>query len=126
MQVLAHGAVSGIMELLGSRLLILWSFKNAVCGQACNPDVSWCPLHRVLIVSLHPCCHVCCSCCCHFTPRDNDLLASLVLLASQVLSNQDMVFLRIANDRGWTYAHNPSDKQSVLFEKIAGEVEDDQ
>lgn len=42
----------------------------------------------------------------------------------QVLSNSDKVFLRIANDRGWTYARDPANK-SVLFEEIQGEVEED-
>lgn len=44
--------------------------------------------------------------------------------SAQVLSNKEKVFLRIANDRGWTYARNPSD-DSVLFEEIGGEVADD-
>lgn len=54
------------------------------------------------------------------------LLFPSSFLVGQVLSNQDSVFLRIANDRGWTYAHNPGDKNSVLFEKISGEVAEDQ
>lgn len=48
----------------------------------------------------------------------------LVLDMTQVLSNKEKVFLRIANDRGWTYARNPHDN-SVLFEEIHGEVAED-
>lgn len=47
------------------------------------------------------------------------------VLRFQVLSNKDCVFLRIANDRGWTYARNPADN-AVLFEEINGEVAEDQ
>lgn len=38
-----------------------------------------------------------------------------------MLSNKEKVYLRIANDRGWTYAKNPVDN-AVLFEEIKGEV----
>lgn len=40
----------------------------------------------------------------------------------QVISNKETkkVFLRLADDRGWTYAENPQDG-SVLFEEIGGE-----
>ena len=41
-----------------------------------------------------------------------------------MLSNNDKVFLRIANDRGWTYARDPVNK-AVLFEEIQGEVAPD-
>lgn len=43
----------------------------------------------------------------------------------QVLSNRKKVFLRLANDRGWTYAENPDDG-SVLFEEINGEFAHDE
>lgn len=49
------------------------------------------------------------------------LLTAPLLCASQVLSNKEKVFLRIANDRGWTYARNPVD-DSILFEQISGEI----
>lgn len=42
----------------------------------------------------------------------------------QVLTNKEKVFLRIANDRGWTYAKNPGD-DSTLFEEISGDIAED-
>lgn len=42
----------------------------------------------------------------------------------QVLSHEGKVFLRIANDRGWTYADSPEDG-SVLFDKVASEISED-
>lgn len=42
----------------------------------------------------------------------------------QVLTNKEKLFLRIANDRGWTYAKNPTDG-STLFEEISGDVAKD-
>lgn len=49
--------------------------------------------------------------------------SSYVYLA-QVLTNKEKVFLRIANDRGWTYAKNPAD-DSTLFEEISGDIAED-
>lgn len=43
---------------------------------------------------------------------------------NQVLTHKDKLFLRIANDRGWTYAKNPSN-DSTLFEEINGDVAED-
>lgn len=42
----------------------------------------------------------------------------------QVLSNNNKVYLRIANNRGWTVAKNPED-DSVLFEESSGEFTED-
>lgn len=55
--------------------------------------------------------------------RKYSQLSSSVRL-SQVLTNKEKVFLRVANDRGWTYAKNPSD-DSTLFEEINGDIAED-
>lgn len=45
---------------------------------------------------------------------------------TQVLTNKEKVYLRIANERGWTYAKNPGDvADSVLFEEISGDIAED-
>jgi len=43
---------------------------------------------------------------------------------TQVLTHKDKSFLRIANDRGWTYAKNPADDET-LFEEIDGDIAED-
>ncbi|CAM9178970.1 unnamed protein product, partial [Hapterophycus canaliculatus] len=58
-------------------------------------------------------------------PRTGDgLFPGEVIEVTQVLTNKEKVFLRIANDRGWTYAKNPVD-DSTLFEEISGDVAED-
>lgn len=42
------------------------------------------------------------------------------LLLRQVLTNDGTVFLRIADERGWTPAQNAEDKSS-LFDEVLGE-----
>ncbi|CAM9142326.1 unnamed protein product [Ectocarpus sp. 6 AP-2014] len=55
-------------------------------------------------------------------PRTGDgLFPGEVIEVVQTLTNKETEFLRIGNDRGWTYAKNPSDG-STLFEEIDGEV----
>ena len=46
------------------------------------------------------------------------------LTSPQVLSSEGLTFLRLANDRGWTYARCPTDG-GVLFEDLAGGVSED-
>lgn len=41
--------------------------------------------------------------------------------AVQAMSNKGKIYLRIASNRGWMHALNPSD-DSALFEEIKGEV----
>eukprot|EP00903_Cladosiphon_okamuranus_P006607 g6454.t1 len=58
-------------------------------------------------------------------PRTGDgLFPGEVIEVEQVLTNKEKVFLRIANDRGWTYAKSPAD-DSTLFEEINGEIAPD-
>lgn len=58
-------------------------------------------------------------------PRTGDgLFPAEVIEVTQVLSNKDKVYLRIANDRGWTYANNVPDN-AILFEEIKGDVATD-
>eukprot|EP00752_Nemacystus_decipiens_P009414 g8417.t1 len=58
-------------------------------------------------------------------PRTGDgLFPGEVIEVAQVLTNKEKVFLRIANDRGWTYAKNPAD-DSMLFEEISGDIAED-
>ncbi|CAN0100971.1 unnamed protein product [Scytosiphon promiscuus] len=58
-------------------------------------------------------------------PRTGDgLFPGEVIEVTQVLTNKEKVYLRIANDRGWTYAKNPAD-DSVLFEEISGDIAQD-
>ncbi|CAM9404383.1 unnamed protein product, partial [Ectocarpus fasciculatus] len=58
-------------------------------------------------------------------PRTGDgLFPGEVVEVTQVLSSEDVTFLRLANDRGWTYARSPLDG-SVLFEDLAGGVAED-
>lgn len=45
-------------------------------------------------------------------------------MGKQVLSSEGATFLRLANDRGWTYARSPTEG-SVLFEDLAGGVSKD-
>ncbi|CBJ30507.1 conserved unknown protein [Ectocarpus siliculosus] len=55
-------------------------------------------------------------------PRTGDgLFPGEVIEVAQTLTNKETEFLRIGNDRGWTYAKNPADG-STLFEEIDGEV----
>ncbi|CAM9144262.1 unnamed protein product [Ectocarpus sp. 12 AP-2014] len=55
-------------------------------------------------------------------PRTGDgLFPGEVIEVVQILTNKETEFLRIGNDRGWTYAKNPAD-DSTLFEEIDGEV----
>lgn len=42
----------------------------------------------------------------------------------QVLSREGKVFLRITDDRGWTYAQDP-DNSRILFEMVEGDVTED-
>ncbi|CAM9355556.1 unnamed protein product [Discosporangium mesarthrocarpum] len=58
-------------------------------------------------------------------PRTGDgLFPGEVIEVDQVLAKDNATYLRIASDRGWTYAKNPGD-QTILFEEISGEVVDD-
>ncbi|CAM9166452.1 unnamed protein product [Ascophyllum nodosum] len=58
-------------------------------------------------------------------PRTGDgLFPGEVIEVTQVLTNKDRVYLRIANDRGWTFAKNPSDN-TVLFDEMKGDVDAD-
>eukprot|EP00903_Cladosiphon_okamuranus_P011132 g10508.t1 len=59
-------------------------------------------------------------------PRTGEgLFPGEIIEVVQVLSNRKKVFLRLANDRGWTYAANPEDG-SVLFEEMDGVFEHDE
>ncbi|CAM9581772.1 unnamed protein product [Pylaiella littoralis] len=58
-------------------------------------------------------------------PRTGDgLFPGEVIDVTQVLSSDGLSFLRLANDRGWTYGRSPADG-SVLFEDLAGGVSED-
>lgn len=58
-------------------------------------------------------------------PRTGEgLFPGEVIEVTQVLSSEGSTFLRLANDRGWTYARSPSDG-GVLFEDLAGGVSED-
>ncbi|CAM9137864.1 unnamed protein product [Ectocarpus sp. 12 AP-2014] len=58
-------------------------------------------------------------------PRTGDgLFPGEVVEVTQVLSSEGVTFLRLANDRGWTFARSPADG-SVLFEDLAGGVAED-
>ncbi|CAM9751152.1 unnamed protein product, partial [Sphacelaria rigidula] len=58
-------------------------------------------------------------------PRTGDgLFPGEVIEVMQVLVADDLTYLRLANDRGWTYARSPTDG-SVLFEDYAGSVSED-
>lgn len=46
---------------------------------------------------------------------------SLALGLAQTLANKERVFLRLADDRGWTYVRNPVDN-AVLFEEASGKI----
>eukprot|EP00903_Cladosiphon_okamuranus_P015046 g13919.t2 len=58
-------------------------------------------------------------------PRTGDgLFPGEVIEVTQVMSSEGLTFLRLANDRGWTYARSPTDG-GVLFEDLAGGVSED-
>lgn len=58
-------------------------------------------------------------------PRTGDgLFPGEVIEVMQVFSADDLTYLRLANERGWTYARSPTDG-SVLFEDYAGSVSED-
>lgn len=58
-------------------------------------------------------------------PRTGDgLFPGEVIEVAQVLVAEELTFLRLANNRGWTLARSPVDG-SVLFEDLAGSVAED-
>eukprot|EP00904_Undaria_pinnatifida_P011109 jgi/Undpi1/7128/HiC_scaffold_22.g09602.m1 len=58
-------------------------------------------------------------------PRAGDgLFPGEVIEVTQVLSSGSLTFLRLANNRGWTYARSPTNGD-VLFEDLAGGVSED-
>lgn len=46
---------------------------------------------------------------------------SLLFDWTQTLTNKDKVFLRLADDRGWTCVRNPAGN-AVLFEEASGTI----
>ncbi|CAM9169756.1 unnamed protein product [Laminaria digitata] len=55
-------------------------------------------------------------------PRTGDgVFPGEVIEVTQAMSNKGKIYLRIASNRGWMHALNPSD-DSALFEEIKGEV----
>lgn len=59
------------------------------------------------------------------SPRTGDgLFPGEVIEVAQVLAAEDLTFLRLANNRGWTFARSPTDG-SVLFEDFAGGLSED-
>ncbi|CAM9871775.1 unnamed protein product [Phaeothamnion confervicola] len=61
----------------------------------------------------------------HDAPRTGDgLFPSEVIEVVQVLERNGVTFLRIADDRGWTFTRHSTDN-TVLFEEISGEIVED-
>lgn len=71
-----------------------------------------------------PCSAVLCSAQSKAPRTGEGLFPGEVIEVTQVLSSEGSTFLRLANDRGWTYARSPSDG-GVLFEDLAGGVSED-